>query len=126
MTAAAFALIVRIAGLFGVKLSPFIAGAILAGVLAAAFGIYSLKLYNAGFASAESQCEAEALRSQIAALTKDRDDANRAAAEASLRASAILQRSETEAERTSRYVAELESRPIASPDAAPNKPSNVC
>lgn len=104
-------LIVRGAGLFGFSLSPFMAGAIMAGVLAAAFGVYSAKVYFAGYHSAEAKCEAAALRAKIAAMKADLDAAQAAAKDADARADAIRAEAETTKELTNAYIAELAKRP---------------
>jgi hypothetical protein len=121
-------LIVRIAGLFGIRLNGFAAGAIITAGLFLAFGIYSYKLYDAGYASAHSQCEADALRSQLEAVQADRDRARLAAASASLRMAAIEAQSMTEKEGTAKYVEELRQRVEQAEKATtPNTaPINAC
>lgn len=122
------ALITRAAGLFGLSLAPFWAGAIALGVVAGGFGLYSAKLYNAGYRSAESKCQAAALQSQIDALQEDRDNAKRAASDAALRLASIEKQTTENQERTSAYVAELEQRNAATPpiDGKPAVKSGGC
>jgi hypothetical protein len=66
---AAFAVLVRIAGLFGVNLSGFAAGAIVAGLLAAGVTAYSGYLVRAGYTWAEGKCEAASVHEENARLT---------------------------------------------------------
>jgi hypothetical protein len=68
MTGAALALICRVAGLFGFKLSGFWAGAIVAGLLAVSVAVYSGFLVHAGYDWAEGKCEAASLRDDNARL----------------------------------------------------------
>jgi hypothetical protein len=69
MTGAALALIGRVVGLFGFKLSGFWAGAIVAGLLAVSVAVYSGFLVHAGYDWAEGKCEAASLRDDNARLT---------------------------------------------------------
>ncbi|MGL3208675.1 hypothetical protein [Bradyrhizobium sp. BR 1433] len=66
------AIAVRLAGLAGVNLSPFAAGALFAGVLAllAGGGAFAggAHLYNAGFGAADAKCEATQVAAQNAQL----------------------------------------------------------
>jgi hypothetical protein len=114
------AFITRLASLAGVSLSPFWAGAVGATIIAAAgstaVGVGSYKLYEAGRAAAESECQASALQAQIDAMQKDRDDARAAAADATLKLTAIRAHSAEEEQRTADYVAELEKRPAPACD----------
>ena len=71
MTAIVVDIIVKLAGLFGVRLSPFIGGAILAAVVAVGFAGYSAYVFEAGYSHAASKCEADALRKENAALTAE-------------------------------------------------------
>lgn len=123
MTPLAIALITRVGGLFGLKLSEFWAGAIAAALLAAAIGVYSWRLYDAGYAAAESKCEAASLQSQIDALQADRDNALKAASDASLRLASIEKQAHDNDERTAAYVAELEARKT---DLAKDGKPNAC
>src|SRR4051812_23958227 len=100
--------IVWIAGRFGINLSGFAAGALVAAGLFLAFGAYSYKLYEAGRSSAQSECEADALRSQLDAVKADRDRARLAAASASLRMAAIEAAANVDNEGTAKYVEELQ------------------
>ncbi len=106
---AAVALLVRILGLFGVSLSPFVAGAVLAAVIAAGAGLFGLHLYNAGYASADSAWQAKALQSQIDALVADRDLARRALGDERLRTAAIELQSTADKEGTAVYVEQLKT-----------------
>jgi hypothetical protein len=123
MSALAIALITRLSGLFGLKLSEFWAGAIAAALLAAGLGLYSWRLYDAGYASAEGKCEAAALQSQIDALQADRDNAMAAARDAALRLASIEKQAHDNDERTAAYVAELEAR---KQDGKPNACALTC
>ena len=127
MSSAIIATIVRLAGLAGVKLSPFWAGAALAGALAlivvAGATAAGVHLFNAGYAVADGAWREKALDAQLAAARKDLLEANRAAGDAALRVKAIEQRAEQEKAGTDAYVDELEKR-NAAPVAA-GKP-NVC
>jgi hypothetical protein len=116
------ALITRAAGMFGLSLAPLWAGAIAALLIGGGFGVYSLKLYNAGYRSADSKCQAAALQSEIDALKADRDNAKRAAGDAALRLATIEKQSTENQERTSAYVAELE-RAAAAPPPKDGKPA---
>ncbi|WP_338833288.1 hypothetical protein [Bradyrhizobium septentrionale] len=60
------AIVMRLAGLAGVSLSPFVAGALFAGGLAVLAG--AAHLYNAGFSSADAKCEAAQVAEQNAQL----------------------------------------------------------
>ncbi|GIQ73174.1 hypothetical protein [Bradyrhizobium sp. RD5-C2] len=66
------AIVMRLAGLAGVNLSPFAAGALCAGGLAVVAGGAAIAggahLYNAGFGSAEAKCEAAQVAAQNAQL----------------------------------------------------------
>lgn len=103
----AVAIVVRILGLFGVSLSPFVAGAIVAGVIAAAAGFVSLHLYNAGWHAADNAWQAKALQSQIDALTEDRDQARRALGDERLKVASIELQSSAAKEETETYVENL-------------------
>lgn len=111
--------LVWIAERFGIKLSGFAAGALVAAGLFLAFGAYSYKLYEAGRSSVQSECEAAALRSQLEAVKADRDRARMAAASASLRMAAIEAASNVEKEGTQKYVEELQQRIAAEAAAKP-------
>ena len=69
MTGTALALIGRVVGLFGFKLSGFWTGAIVAGLLAVSVAVYSGFLVHAGYDWAEGKCEAASLRDDNARLT---------------------------------------------------------
>ena len=90
--------LVQLAGLAGVRMSPFWAGAALAGVLALVIGggaaVTGLHLYNAGYAAADGAWREKALDAQLAVARKDLLEANRAAADATLRAKSIKQQAE--------------------------------
>jgi len=124
---AILAAIVQLAGLAGVKLSPFKAGALVAGIIALAIGISAVAagvhLYNAGYAAADGAWREKALESQLAAMRADRDAARVAAADAALRAVAITQRADQERAGTDAYVDELQKQNAAL--AAAGKP-NAC
>ncbi|UGY23080.1 hypothetical protein HU675_0034755 [Bradyrhizobium septentrionale] len=66
------AIVIRLAGLAGVSLSPFAAGALIAGGLAVLAGGAAISgaahLYNAGFSSADAKCEAAQVAEQNAQL----------------------------------------------------------
>ncbi|UGY14571.1 hypothetical protein HAP48_0039495 [Bradyrhizobium septentrionale] len=66
------AIVMRLAGLAGVSLSPFAAGALFAGGLAVVAGGAAIAgaahLYNAGFSSADAKCEAAQVAEQNAQL----------------------------------------------------------
>ncbi|WP_024340965.1 hypothetical protein [Bradyrhizobium japonicum] len=108
------ALIVRIAAMFGISISPVIAGAILFGAALGGAGLYTIKVYEAGRSSAEGKCQAAALQSKIKAMEKDRDNARRAAADAALKLATIEAQAKEEQERTADYVEELKNRPAPS------------
>jgi len=76
MTGAALALIGRVVGLFGFKLSGFWAGAIVAGLLAVSVAVYSGFLVHAGYDWAEGKCEAASLRDDNARLMGQRAVSN--------------------------------------------------
>ena len=103
----------------GITTSGFAAGALVAAGLFLAFGAYSYKLYDAGRSSAQSECEAAALRSQLDAVIADRDRARMAAASASLRMAAIEAEANVEKEGTRKYVEELQQRIAAEQAAKP-------
>lgn len=108
------ALIIRLFAMCGISLAPIAALAIGAAAITGAFGVYSLKLYNAGYARAEGKCEAAALQSQVDALQADRDNARSAARDATLKLAAMEQQSQADQERTDAYVKELETNPVPS------------
>lgn len=107
---AAIAFIIRVLALFGVSLSPFAAGAIVAGGAALLLGGGSLALYAKGYAAADAKCDAAALQSKIDVLEADRDAARRALADARLRAAAIELEANADKEGTAVYVKQLEAR----------------
>lgn len=119
--------IVQLAGLAGVKLSPFKAGALVAGVLALLIGAALLAagvhLFNAGYAKADGAWREKALDAQLAAARKDLAEANRAAGDAVLRARAIEQQAEQERAGTDAYVEDLRKQNAAL--AGSGKP-NAC
>ncbi|WP_074126072.1 hypothetical protein [Bradyrhizobium sp. NAS96.2] len=74
------AILMRLAGLAGVSLSPFAAGALFAGALALLAGGGAIAgaahLYNAGYRSADDKCEAAqvaAQNSQLQARLEEKD-----------------------------------------------------
>lgn len=91
--------------------SPIVIEAVVLGLLLLAFAGFGVKIYDAGYSAADSKCQAAALQSQLDAVRKDRDDARQAAADASLKLTALKAQSKEEEERTADYVAELEKRP---------------
>jgi hypothetical protein len=111
---AVIAVVVQLAGLAGVRLSPFWAGAALAGAIALVLGGCALgagvHLYNAGYASADGKWREKALEAQLAAARADLDAANRAAGDEALRAASIQQQAEQERAGTDAYVEELKQR----------------
>lgn len=109
-------LAIRLLGLFGVSLSPFWGGAIVAGLIAAAIGGAGLHLYNAGWHSADNQWQARALQSKLDAANADLDNMKRAAADASLRAEAIEGDLSTERGRTASYVDYLRTHKVGGCD----------
>jgi hypothetical protein len=113
---AIIAVVVQLAGLAGVRLSPFWAGAALAGIVALVLGGCALgagvHLYNAGYAAADGKWREKALEAQLAAVQADRDAAKRAAADEALRAASIQQQAEQERAGTDAYVEELKSHVV--------------
>ncbi|WP_316184755.1 hypothetical protein [Bradyrhizobium sp. SZCCHNRI1003] len=80
MTALAFKLLQLVAGLFGVRLSPFAMGAIVAAVVAGLLvggAGYAARL---GYAQAQRACEAKALRKENEQLTAELLEKRRALA----------------------------------------------
>lgn len=112
----AVGLIIRLLGLGGVSLSPFAAGAILAGVIAAAAGGVGLHLYNAGWHAADTEWQAKALQSKLDAANADLSNMKRAAADATLRAEAIEGDLSTERGRTASYVNYLKTHKVGGCD----------
>lgn len=110
MSGAAIAVIIRLLSLFGVRLSPFAGGAIVAGLVALAIGGAGVTLWVNGYHAAESKCEAAALRSKIAALERDAEVARNALADARLRAAGIELQSNAEKAETATYVEQLKAR----------------
>ncbi|SDC06085.1 hypothetical protein SAMN05216337_1001154 [Bradyrhizobium brasilense] len=104
-------IILRLAALAGLKLSPFAAGAALAGVLAVALAgagaATGLKIYNAGQSSAESECQAAALQARIDTLEADQAIGRRALADARLKVTALEEQSEQDRKGTADYVEDL-------------------
>ncbi|MHC2666591.1 protease IV [Bradyrhizobium diazoefficiens] len=127
MSGAVISIIVRLFGLAGVKLSPFWAGAALAGVIALLIGgsavAAGVHLYNAGYAAADGAWREKALEAQLAAAHADAAEARRAAGDAALRAEAIKEQAEQERAGTDAYVDDLRKRAEAL--AASGKP-NIC
>ena len=119
--------IVRLAGLAGVRLSPFWAGAAIAGVIALLIGgaltAAGVHLYNSGYAAADGAWREKALEAQLAAMRADLDAARKAAGDEALRAATIQNQTEQERAGTNAYVEELEKQNAAL--AAGGKP-NVC
>lgn len=106
----AIPIIIRLLGLFGVKLSPFVAGAMVAGVIAVAFAGYSGWLVHRGYDWADGKCEARALQSKIDALEADRDAGRAALADARLRQAGIELQANAEKQGTAVYVEGLKAR----------------
>jgi hypothetical protein len=113
---AVIAALVQLAGLAGVRLSPFWAGAALAGAIALVLGGCALgagvHLYNAGYAAADGKWREKALEAQLAAARADLDAANRAAGDEALRAASIQQQAEQERAGTDAYVEELKTHVV--------------
>lgn len=111
---AVIAVIVQLVGLAGLRLSPFCAGAALAGVVALVVAggatITGVHLYNAGYAAADGAWREKALEAQLAAAHADLEAANRAAGDEALRAASIQQQAEQEKVGTDAYVEELKQR----------------
>lgn len=103
------AIALRLFGLFGIKLSPFIGGAIVAGLVAAGAGLVGLHIYNSGWNNADALWRAKALQSRIATLEADRDNAQKALGDARLRLAAIEAQSNADKEGTANYVKTLEA-----------------
>jgi hypothetical protein len=101
------------AGLAGVNLSGFAAGAVLAGLLTLAFAGYSAWVYRAGAEKAELRCEAAALRSRLAAKQTDLDAAIAAAADAQRARDESADRARLANERLQRIEDDAKSRPVA-------------
>lgn len=127
LTGFALSVVTRIGGWFGLKLSGFAVGAIVAALIAGLFGLYSYKVYEMGYSAADAERQVAALQSQIDAANADKDHAQQAAAEAKLRASGLEAHAAEEKERTASYVEELEQRAAkAEADAkAANLPAPV-
>ncbi|MBW7967593.1 protease IV [Bradyrhizobium sp. BR 10261] len=127
MSGAVIAAIVQLAGFAGVKLSPFKAGAIVAGVAALVVGLSltaaGVHLFNAGYESADGEWREKALESQLAAARADQAAARLAAADAEARAASILQKAEQERAGTDAYVEDLRKRNEALASAGVK---NVC
>lgn len=72
----AVSIVIRLLALFGVSLSPFAAGAAVAGLIAVGFAGWSGFMVHTGYAWAESDCDAERLRSanaQLESTLKEKD-----------------------------------------------------
>ncbi|WP_316234681.1 hypothetical protein [Bradyrhizobium sp. SZCCHNR1020] len=80
MTALAFKLLQLVAGLFGVRLPPFAAGAIVAAVIAAILVGTGFYLVDLGAAQAQRACQAEALRKENEQLAAELSEKRRALA----------------------------------------------
>ncbi|WP_456622131.1 MULTISPECIES: protease IV [unclassified Bradyrhizobium] len=124
-------IIVRLAGLVGVKLSPFWAGAVFAAIVALILGGSAIgagvHLYNAGYAAADGAWREKALEAQLAAMRADLDAARRAAGDEALRAATIQQQAEQERAGTDAYVEDLEKRTAAlSAGGKPNACALTC
>ncbi|MBR0695937.1 protease IV [Bradyrhizobium lablabi] len=108
------AIVVRLAGLAGITLSPFAAGALFAGALAIVIGgaglAGGLELYNAGYRAADSAWRAKNLQARIDALEVDQDAARRALADARLKVAAIEKQSAEDKQGTADYVEDLKKR----------------
>lgn len=121
------AFLVQLAGAAGVKLSPFKAGAIVAGVIAAVVGLSLLAagvhLYNVGYAAADGAWREKALEAQLAAARADQAAARLAAADAEARATFILHQAEQERAGTDAYVEDLKKQ---NEQLATAGKSNVC
>lgn len=127
MSGAIIAAILRLAGLAGLRLSPFWAGALVAGAIALLIGgvltATGLHLYNAGYAAADGAWREKALEAQLAAARADQAEARRAAADAAFRAETILHQAEQERAGTDAYVEDLRKQAAAL--AAAGRP-NAC
>lgn len=127
MAGTLIAALVQLAGAAGVRLSPFWAGALVAGVLAILAGgaltLAGVHLYDAGYAAADGAWREKALEAQLAAARADQAEARRAAADAAFRAETILHQAEQERAGTDAYVDELRKQAAAL--AAAGRP-NAC
>lgn len=119
--------VVQLAGLAGVRLSPFWAGAVLAGAIALMLGIGAtvagVHLYDAGYARADGAWREKALEAQLAAARADQAAARLAAADAEARSAAIQNQAEQEKAGTDAYVDQLQKQNAAL--ASSGKP-NAC
>jgi hypothetical protein len=122
MTGFMLSLALRLAGLFGVRLSPFATGAIVAAgiglTLVSGAAIAGWKLYDAGAETARAACRMDELQSEVDVLKMDRDNARAAAADATFKQVAIKQAADQEKAKTDDYIAKLEERAKAKPDEA--------
>jgi len=105
-------MIAMLARLVGVP--PIVIEIVVLAALFLAFAGVGIHVYDAGYAAADSKCEAAALQAKLDALQKDRDDARAAAADASLKLAAVQAQTDAEKEQTDAYIAELEKRPAPS------------
>ncbi len=105
----AIGIVIRLLGLCGVSLSPFLAGAIVAGLVAGGAGLAGLHLYNAGYRSADEKCDAAALRSQLEAVRRDRDAARLAERDALGKTALIEKQANDDKEGTAAYVEQLKA-----------------
>jgi hypothetical protein len=118
-------MLAALARLIGVP--PIAIEAVVFGLLLLAFTGAGFKIYDAGYAAADSKCQAAALQSQLAAVEADRDNARSAAADASLKLAALEANSTIEQERTAEYVDELEGRAAAAKsEGRPNACALTC
>lgn len=107
-------IIVRLAALFGVGLSPFLAGTILSVVSVAGLGIAFLGASHAGYARAAQVCEGKALQAKLAALEIEKKSLADRVGRSDLRAS-LLAQSLADTENQNRALAEeLAKRPLQS------------
>lgn len=94
-------------------LMPYLLGAAALAAVAGSIWLYGVNKYNAGYADADSKCQAEAIRSQLDAMTADRDAARSAEADAKARADRMRDEARAEMEGVAEYVEELKKRPPA-------------
>jgi hypothetical protein len=82
-------LIVRLLALFGVSVSPFVAGLALSAVAVLGSGFMLLAASHHGYAKAEGVCQDKALKAQLQIITIERDSLNDRATRAEDRVSEV-------------------------------------
>lgn len=107
-------IIIRLLGLFGVKMSPFMIGAALSVLALFGAGAALLAASHHGYAKAAGVCQEKALQAQIAALTTERNSLADRVARSGARISELSKAKAEHEQEADRLRNELATRPLQS------------